>query len=287
MAFIYIFCSSLCSLLIAHLLKYTRTTPLKTLHVLTINYLAATLLVLMIKFDLVINMEWMKGSTILFALIVGIIFILNFFIYSASVDQNGVGVSIAAMRLSLFVPVLLSVIYYREALTGLKIMGVVAVFIALLLLIPNLRKISFSKYNAAMLIPLLFLLSGMGDASLKIFEEELTNKLNETLFMGMVFCCAFLAGSGYILMTGQRFFTGREVIVGTAIGIPNLYSSIFLLWGLPLIDGATAFSFVNVLNVTGGTLLGIIYWKDRLNRKQMWGITTALAAILLLIIKPN
>jgi len=286
MAYVYLFLSSLCSLLIAHLLKYTRTTNLNVVHVLTVNYLAAVLFVVFIQFDNVALIAHLTLSGFVFAIGIGAFFIVNFFMYSASVDKNGVGVSVAAMRLSLTIPVLLSIFYYHERLDTITIMGIIMVFIALMLLIPTFSFSMFSlkEQGTVLLIPGLFLLTGVTDAALKVYEEELGNQINELLFMGLVFFSAFLVGLMYIFFTRSWRFTVQELAIGTALGIPNFYSSVFLLWSLPLIEGAVAFSTVNILNVTGGTLLGKFYWNDAITQKQVGGLTLAIVSILLLLL---
>ncbi|MDZ7680299.1 MAG: hypothetical protein U5J63_00980 [Fodinibius sp.] len=65
---------------------------------------------------------------------------------------NGVGITIAAMRLSLLVPVLISVFLYAEYLNILKIAGIVLVFGSLVLLIPQKNSVKIGKYGRLMAI---------------------------------------------------------------------------------------------------------------------------------------
>lgn len=285
MAAVYLLSSIACSILIAHLLKSTESGDLRTLQVLTVNYLVAFVTAFLVRFDVSIwslldisPLIWMTAAFI------GLIFIINFLVYSKSVDQNGVGVSIAAMRLSLLIPVAMSIFWYQELLTGYKVVGVVLVFGALYLLLPrNIRWTAKSIGSTALLVGL-FLLTGLGDSSLKVYEEEFSTILNESFFMGMVFLSAFVIGLISVMIRKGSIITRREVVMGGIIGIPNLYSSIFLIYALQLIDGAIAYTFVNIGNVLGGTLLGKIIWKDQITRYQWIGIGTALVAITLLVI---
>ena len=283
MAYLYIFLSSACSILIAHLLKRARGSEVRTLHVLTVNYLVAALFVVVMKASKLSQLMALSYLVWAFIAGIGLIFIINFFVYSASVDQNGVGVSVAAMRLSLLLPVVVSLVYYNETLTSLKIVGIVTVFIALFALLPR-QSGGTQRNRLLMLLLLLFLLSGLGDTSLKLFEEEISADLDETLFMGMVFLCSFLVGITALGWKGTLRFTKAELSQGALLGIPNLYSSVFLIWGLMEIDGAIAFPAVNVCNVLGGSLVGLWYWKDRVTRLQWAGLTLAIVAIILLIL---
>lgn len=282
---IYIVLSSACSVFIAHLLKSVEFRRINTLRVLTVNYVAATVIAFYSAYE---SFETMDPGQISFgaiglALIVGIFFITNFFIYSKSVYHNGVGVSISAMRISLIIPVLLSTVWYLEMLDIRQWMGVLFVFLALFLLLPQKRNFFKKPFNASWLLLLLFLCTGFGDASLKIFEVEFKNTMVKETFMGMVFFAAMISGFAVMTLKKMWNFNRREIIFGVVIGIPNLYSSIFLIDALMVMNGAVVYTVVNILTVLGGTLLGLLRWGDILTKTQWTGIFVTLLAIVLLL----
>ncbi|MGF1670584.1 MAG: hypothetical protein ACFCU6_09060 [Balneolaceae bacterium] len=282
---IYIALSSACSVLIAHLLNVVETKKLSTLRVLTINYIAAASLAIITASD---SMNTLQNSDIpvsvfILTAAVGIIYITNFFIYSKSVFHNGVGVSIASMRISLIIPVLLSTLWYFEVLTISQWLGVLLVFLALFLLLPDKRSFFRKPYNASWLLILLFFFTGFGDASLKIFEGEFRLVLDKEIFMGMIFISAMLAGFIIIAIKNMWNFKLLEIILGIMIGIPNLYSAIFLIEALMLMNGAVVYSVANILTVMGGTILGLIKWGDVLSRLQWAGIFVTMIAIIMLL----
>jgi drug/metabolite transporter (DMT)-like permease len=285
MAYVFLVLSSVCSLTIAHLLKVTESKNLRTLNTLTVNYIVAAVFALFVGYEGSTGSVFVSQSTILlaFCLIVGAFFIGNFVVYSKSVHTNGVGITIAAMRLSLLIPVVISIYWYAEYLNGLKIVGILGVFGAMFLLIPKKNDIKVGVVSASWLLILIFVLSGFADASLKIYEEEFSTNLNELTFMGLVFLGAFFIGLIVALFRKGPLLTKKEALLGTAIGIPNLYSSIFLIYALGGISGSIAYPVVNILNVLGGTFLGLIIWNDRVTTKQWIGIATAVIAIVILI----
>jgi len=285
MAYLFLILSSVCSLTIAHLLKVTETKNLRTLNTLTVNYIVAAIFALLVGYESNTGSVLVSYSAILFmfCLIVGAFFIGNFVAYSKSVHTNGVGITIAAMRLSLLIPVVTSIYWYAEYLSGLKIVGILGVFGAMLLLIPKKNHIKIGSISASWLLILIFVLSGFADASLKIYEEEFSTNLNELTFMGLVFLGAFIIGLIVALLRKGPLVTKKEALLGATIGIPNLYSSIFLIYALGGISGSVTYPIVNILNVLGGTFLGLIIWNDQVSTKQWMGIATAVIAILLLI----
>lgn len=282
---IYILLSAFCSVLIAHFLKVSEKRELNTVHVLTVNYVVATVIAFSSGFfrgD--VPVQFGESSTVItLAAVVGIIFIANFFIYSKSVHYNGVGVSVAAMRISLLIPVLISIFWYFDDVRFKQWIGIFSAVLALFLLLPNKRKMLREPLSVAWLLVLLFLGTGMGDASLMIYEEDFSNLLSKEQFMGFVFLSAFLVGLAVMVYRKNLKVSRSEILLGIAIGVPNLYSAIFLIEALPHLSGAVVYSSVNILTVLGATLLGILFWGDKLTRVQWVGILFTLVVIILLI----
>lgn len=284
MAYLYLLLSSACSLAVAHLLKLTEVKKLRTLNTLTVNYIVAGIFALVVGInDGEIGIASQTAYLFLFCIIVGAFFIGNFVVYSKSVHTNGVGITIAAMRLSLLIPVLISIFMYAEYLGMAEFFGVILVFGSLVLLIPKKNEVQIGNINASWLLLITFILSGFADASLKIYEEEFSLALNELTFMGLVFMGAFVIGIILSLIRSGPVIRKKEALLGALIGIPNLYSAIFLIYALGHISGSIAYPVVNILNVLGGTFLGLLIWSDKVSTKQWAGIATAIVAIMLLI----
>ncbi len=285
MSYIYLLASAGCSLLLVHLIKTGESRQQRMLHTFTVNYLVAALFAFAIGGWP--NIDFDTGQLIdtglIFAAVTGTVFIMNFLFYSKSIHLNGMGISVAAMRLSLLVPVMVSIWLYQESLTVFKLIGLFFVFLSIGLLIPKKRTIRFKKVNAAWLLIVIFLLTGLADTSLKIYEEDFSQQFNELSFMGLVFFCAFLIGLVLSLIRDGPIINRSELITGSLIGIPNLYSSIFLIYALKEMDGAVAYPLVNILNVLGGTFLGLLIWNDTVTKLQWLGIALSIAAFIFLV----
>jgi drug/metabolite transporter (DMT)-like permease len=281
---LFILMSSGCSVLIAHLLRLIEFKKMDTLRVLTVNYLVATI----VAFLTVENTPAEYNFTVLSPVIIlstcaGVIFIANFFIYSKSVFNNGVGVSVAAMRISLIIPVLLSTFWYQEYLRGREWIGILLVFITLIFLLPDKRNLFKSPYNSAWFLVLLFFFTGLGDSSLKVYEADFSMLITQELFVGFIFFASSLAGILTLIIRRNLAFNRYEYFLGAVIGIPNLYSAIFLIEALSLMSGGIVYSVTNLLTVIGATFLGILRWGDKLTTAQWIGLGLTLISILLLI----
>ncbi len=287
MGILLILMSVICSLLLAHLLKLAEARGYLILNMLSVNYLVA--------FLTAVGMNAGAGISIipdfplwfwLFCAGVGFLFIANFFVLSRSVHLNGLGTSVASMRVSLLIPVLLSILFYREDLSPEKAAGIVLVFLALILLVSARRDVNLKNLRnigSAGLLLLLFFFSGMTDASLKIYDEEMSHIATDAHLMSAIFLFSLLFGIGAAARRGELVRMSRkEWFFGAAIGIPNLLSSIFLIRAFAFYDASIVYSSVNILIVAGGAALGLLWWKDRLQQREVWGIILAIGAIALL-----
>lgn len=281
---ILILLSAACSVILAHLLKSAETRRLSTINVLTVNYLTALLAA--------ISLNVYSGKPVipdfplwfvLFAGVVGCLFIINFFIFSKSVDRNGLGVTIASMRVSLLIPILVSVLVYGEILNLRKVSGIIIVFLAMGFFITAKKTLDIQRVSHHLLLIALFVITGLVDSSLKVFEREMLGTSTEAHFMTALFVVAFITGLTVSFWQGEmQKITSREIFYGALVGVPNLFSSIFLIKALSIIDASAAYSLVNLLVITGGTMVGIIIWKDKVTPKEWAGLVLALLAIVLL-----
>ena len=283
MGFLFLCLSAIFSLSVAQVLKFVEVRSLRVLNVLVINYLVAVVIS-------AISADWngfeaQKGliPIILHSAILGFLFIANFMIYSKSIDKNGMGVSIAAMRMSLVFPILLSLLIYNEDITTGLILGILLSFASLILLVPSFKKDRRVQLKFAVLPILLFFISGITDSGLKVFEQEFSMLFDESQFLSALFFFAFLTGSVVLLFRDQFNFKLKELMYGVILGVVNLYSSYFILLALKEIPGSVVFPLVNLSIVFVGTFIGVIFWKDRPETRQWIGLALASISIFLLV----
>lgn len=283
MGILYIVLSVGCSLMIAHLLKLARRSEYRVLHILVINYITAALFSILIADKQALANSEVSVPTAVLAAFLGFIFIANLFVYSSSLHRIGMGISIAAMRVSLVIPVALSLFFYGEQLGIEKTVGIVLVFLALYLMLPKVDLSNMDGIKDAIYPILLFLMTGIADSSLKVYEREFSTLIPEYGFLSLIFISSFIFGLGVIIYRKEISLKKKEILYGAAVGIANLYSSFFLILALKEISGSIVFSVVNVSNVILGSIIGYLIWNDIMSLKQKIGIGVAGLSILLLI----
>jgi drug/metabolite transporter (DMT)-like permease len=259
---------------------------MRVMSILVINYLAGAVI------SLINSSEFGTGNLIqidhgliisIMMILLGLIFIGNLIVYSRSIDRVGMGVSIAAMRMSLIFPIAVSLFVFNEELATVRYLGIILALGALLLMVPRIKKKKISGLSDAWLPVLIFLMTGAADTGLKVYEQLFESELSEDLFVSGIFIISFLTGLGILIKRGELHFTFKEIGYGIATGIVNLYSSIFLIYALKMMPGSVVFPIVNVSLVILGTLIGVWIWKDRPSKKQWSGLAVAVISIILLI----
>jgi multidrug transporter EmrE-like cation transporter len=77
--------------------------------------------------------------------------------------------------------------------------------------------------------------------------------------------------------------TGKSILGGIVLGIPNYFSLYFLIKMLDseVFESSTIFTIHNVAIVMVSTLVGIVFFKEKISFRNGIGIALALTAIFL------
>nr|WP_299001777.1 DMT family transporter [uncultured Tenacibaculum sp.] len=225
---------------------------------------------------------WFLGATIL-----GFLFITVFLVMGITAQKNGLSVASVAGKMSVVIPVVLGIFLYNESIGFVKIIGIILALVAVYL--------SSAKSDTApvkfknLLFPmLLFLGSGSIDTLLKYTEDTYVSKGAVPMFLSAIFGCALLFGIFFMVI---QFFSKmvklewKTVIGGIALGVPNYYSMEFLLKALQTegLESATIFTINNVSVVVLTTVFALLFFKEKLVKKNWIGIGLAIISILLVV----
>lgn len=157
----------------------------------------------------------------------GVLFISLFNIIGITAQKNGVAVASVANKLSLIIPVVLSIYLYNEPLSSIKWVGV---FIALVAVIFTCYTPSDNnkKTSVNYLLPvLLFLGSGILDAIINHVQKNYVNADNSNAYLISGFLSAATIGVTILiiqLIRGKQKLAVKNIIAGILIGIPNYFS---------------------------------------------------------------
>ncbi|MEM1339195.1 MAG: DMT family transporter [Bacteroidota bacterium] len=277
--------SILCSSLIFVVFKLFATYNVQTVYAIVVNYMVACICGLFfnpspISVAGLLEQPWFYGTVVL-----GILFIFIFNIMAKSSQLNGVGVTSVATKMSLVLPVLFAVFYYKEYLSSLQILGIVLALTAVYL--ASLKSNTKNLDKLHLWLPfLVFLGSGVIDTSIKFIQDGYLTDGQYPIFSATVFGAAAVSGIVFISAKSAKVplrINFKNVIGGICLGIPNYFSIFFLLRALnsKSLNSASVFTLNNVAIVLFSTLLGILLFKEKLLPKNWLGILLAVFSIIL------
>ena len=283
---IYLLLSILSSSLIFVIFKGFEKYKVTILHAIIVNYLVAASSGVVaykkpVQWETLVTFDWFYG-----AILLGFVFIGVFNLMAITTQRNGLSVVSVATKMSVAIPILFGIFYYKEAINSTKAIGIICALVAVYLVSVR-SKTSEASSKKVILFPLLvFIGSGIIDTSLKFLENSYVAEGEVSLFSATIFAAAACIGLciiGIQLALGTFKFHLKNVVAGIILGVPNYFSIYFLVSALrqPGFDSATIFTLNNVAIVTVSTLLGILLFKEKLQIKNWIGILIAIISIFL------
>ena len=282
---IYILLSILFNAVLFVIIKLFAKFNIDTLQALVVNYFVAFLVgLLFLEVDVVpqeiINENWFKGSILL-----GFVFISTFYATTLTSQRNGLSVASVASKMSVIIPITLGVFLYNETLNAIKIIGILLALVAVYF--TSKKETGEVQKATNLLYPILvFIGAGTIDSSLKYLQTFLVASDKISLFSSITFLCAFFVGLLILLflsIQGKIQFSGRNILGGIALGLPNYFSLYFLVKMLEAkaFESATLFTIHNIAIVIVSTFVGILFFKEQISIRNAFGIGLALFALYL------
>ncbi len=270
----------ICSTSIALILKYSDTKKGEPIVLLAGNYLIATVtaLILLISNETRI----FTFQTFIFGSALGLLFVLSFFAYAKAISFAGTGLATTSSRLSVIIPIILSIIIFNEQPKVIHVVGFVFTLMTFILFYLSVKG---NHKEGEGILKYLFLLAvfvgiGINDFAMKLFKGWRTES-EEPYFVLFIFASAFIYSIIYIIL--KKIKINRHTATwGLVLGIPNVFSTIFLLAALAILPAILVYPLMNVGIIILTTALAFIIWKEKLNRWGIFALVSGSIAILLL-----
>ncbi len=263
---------------------------INTLHAIVVNYMVACCCGIFFQeseTDLfkVAEFPWFP-----FALGLGALFITVFNLMAITTQKSGLSVISVATKMSVVIPIIFGLLYYKESLGVLKFFGIILALAAVYLASIKTKEGLTIKASNFIFPILVFLGSGIIDTALKYLEGEYVSKNDTPIFSATIFASA--ASLGILLLVfhavqGKFQFQFKNVLGGIALGIPNYFSVYFLVQALRsgIFESSGIFTVNNVAIVMVSTFVGILLFKEKLLPKNWVGIGLAVLGILLIALE--
>ena len=258
---------------------------IQTLYAIITNYFTASFFATFfydgpINYSALPAKPWFLGT-----LALGVLFIVVFNITAKTSQNLGVSVASVAAKMSLVIPVMMGVLLYGETLGILKIIGIVLALAAVYF--ASIKDRTITVKMATLILPLLlFMGSGMVDASIKFLQTTDMATADFPLFATVVFGAAGSTGIVFILIRSARYplkLNPKNLVAGIVLGSFNYFTIHFLLMALEnkALNSASIFTIINVGTVLFSTLMGILLFKEQLSMKNWAGLCLAVISIIL------
>lgn len=282
---IYLLLSILASTAIFVVFKLFNRFRINTFQAIVANYVTACICGLIsykspINTSEIFNSKWFLGATLL-----GFLFISVFNLMALTAQRNGLSVASVASKMSVVIPVVFGLYVYNESVSFQKVFGIILALIAVYLTAIKVKS-SISLKQGLFLPFILFLGSGVIDASIKYLETTYVPKNGIPIFSATIFGCAALIGLlilAYKAIKQSIKLEIKNAIGGIVLGVINYYSIVFLLKALQFkgLESSTLFTVNNVAIVMVSTLVGLFLFRESISKKNWIGISLAIVSILL------
>ncbi len=269
-------------------------TGLPPLPVIVINYATATLMGMLItsqpfRLGSMVQRDWFPLS-----LLIGVLFILMFFLVAFSSRKAGISITTVASKMSVIFPILFSMaIDPSDRLTAFKSAAILLALIGVGLTVykPQNGKPDWT----AITIPLL-LFTGMGlvDSLVKFAQDRYVVDAEVAPFSSVLFLNAFISGLLVVLFRPVQLknFTRRVIWgFGILLGAVNFGSIFFLVRALNFVDpldggtdSSVIFGINNIGVVTLSVLAGWLVFREQLKAVNWIGIAISALALTLFMV---
>lgn len=208
----------------------------------------------------------------------GLMYLGAFLLFQWNISQNGVVLPSTFMKLGVIVPTLLAILVFGENPRWNQAVGILLA-IAAIFIIQGTHGTKNTAVNMKGLL-LLLVVGGSADGMSKVFEQTGDPSLKEH-FLLYTFGFALLLCVILCIVKKERF-GWKDALFGLLIGIPNYFSARFLLASLAEVPAMVAYPTFSVGTIVLVALAGILFFKEKLNRRKLAGLGVILAALVLL-----
>lgn len=211
-------------------------------------------------------------------LISGIFFFFSFLYYQISVKKNGVALSGTFSKLGILIPMIFSIFLWQEYPSTIQWVGISLSLLSILIV--NLSFQSVKKFSFNKTIFLLFVFGGLAEFSNKIYQKYALNDYKAIFLLG-IFLSAFLISFFYTKNQKEEYKL-KELLTGFAVGIPNLFSSYFLILVLEKLPASIVFPIFSAGTIVFINIGSYFIFKENMSHKNKFAILLVIIALLLI-----
>ena len=273
----YLILATVTSAMVSIIMRFSEKTVRNNISVLAVNYFFCAIIggIYTGSVDLFPRQEGL-GLTLVMGVIGGILFLASFMLLQWNIGKNGVLLPTTFMKLGIIIPVLMSIVIFGEDPRLIQIAGILLAVFAIIIM--NSGGGVAAKNTTGLIV--LLLVTGVCNSVSKVFEQIGPAAFNDH-FLFYIFCVAFILCLALCLYKGQKF-TPAELAWGLAIGIPNYFSSRFMLLSLSQVPASIAYPSYSVGSIVLVALAGVLLFKEKISRRRLIALGIIMVALAML-----
>lgn len=217
------------------------------------------------------------------ALIIGVLFIVTFFLLSKSTARTGMAITAVASKMSVVIPVIAGFYLFNDSVSIIKLSGIGLVIGSFYLVMKPKGELKIDWKFA--ILPLLLLVGiGVNDTAMKYLQHHYFDG-DESQFLTVVFFVAFVIGSVVLIIRSlkeKRFPAWSSIFMGFLLGLFNFGATYFLIISMSYFESSVLFPIVNMSVVVLSAFIGLILFHEKLSKMNWFGIGLAIIAILMI-----
>ena len=250
----------------------------------TVNYLICVVMsrISMGKMDLFTNAEGIHVAVGL-GLFSGIMYLVSFVFMQWNMRKNGVVLTSTFTKLGVLVPTIMAIVVFREQPKLMQTLGIILAIAAIII-------IHFDKENdgAAKAVGgsfkiwllLQLLVSGFTDSLANIYDKAGSAALKDHYLFYTFLAALALA----VIMTFKKKVkvSKWDLIFGFIIGIPNYFSSSFLLLALQSVPAIITYPVYSVGTIVAISAASVVLFKEQISSRKRVALLIVMLALVLL-----
>ena len=270
--------------------RWFKSYRVQNLPAIVVNYVVAALLALLLTSIAPGDMVIATRTWLLPALGLGLLFVLGFSTVAATIQHYGLGLTAVFQKVSLVITSLFAIVYFQEIWSWHRVTGTALAILAIIMINRRTKRSDTALGRSGVLILMLpfltFFFNGTIDTLLYYLEKTNMVQAGNFHFIASIFLSAAVFGT--LVLLYQVIVQGlsiklRDILGGIVLGIPNFFSIHFFLMALGSgYDGSVVVPVNNAGIILGSALLGMTIFREFYSRINLWGIVTAILAIILL-----
>jgi drug/metabolite transporter (DMT)-like permease len=225
----------------------------------------------------------MDKNLLLIGGITGIFYAGSMIPITLSMGQRGLAMTVALTNLSQLIPSLVGILL-GEKPAHLQILGMVLAAAAIpLMSMATATGTAIRERPKLLLAVLIFIFQGGAMSGNLIAFKSLSKPLIPSYFV--VLYASGLLFSFLFFLAARSPAKLRDYKAGAIFGVFNIISTFTILTALGYCSGCIFFAAMSVLGLVASAVLGVVWWKERLQPWGWIGLTFAAAALALLNLK--